>query len=87
MLYLAWRRRDNISRRANVNGSLASVFARDGVYYFLVLSCECCCNYYVHQCRQEVLILGSIALAAANITVVYTAPVRTIACLLDLGMS
>ncbi|KAJ3526982.1 hypothetical protein NMY22_g9951 [Coprinellus aureogranulatus] len=46
MLVLAWLRRDNI-RRANVNGSLASVFARDGVYYFLVLSSLAAANIIV----------------------------------------
>ena len=55
MLALAWRRRDNIG---SVKGSLATVFARDGVYYFLVLSCESQATKY-HQ--DGVLTFGPIS--------------------------
>ncbi|KAJ3509831.1 hypothetical protein NMY22_g16162 [Coprinellus aureogranulatus] len=60
MLVLAWLRRDNI-RRANVNGSLASVFARDGVYYFLVLSSLAAANIivdYTAPIQKPIGVLG-----------------------------
>ncbi|TEB38616.1 hypothetical protein FA13DRAFT_1724535 [Coprinellus micaceus] len=50
MLALAWRRRDNIG---SARGSLATVFARDGVYYFLVLSSLAAANIIVDYAAPQ----------------------------------